>query len=103
MTRLVAVVLVLLVSSCARYIPRDFWGGYSEAKISTGRYVVTGEAGRLDEVEDPVNFAYWRAEDLCRNIGFATFIVEDDRRPGRACILVVRCTNAASRLPGGDH
>jgi hypothetical protein len=97
------VLCALLTAGCARYEQRDFFGGYAQAKISTGRYVVTGEASWFNDIEEGVVFAYWHAQDVCRNFGFNTFVVESDRRPGNDCILVVRCTNDQPKVPGGSH
>jgi hypothetical protein len=97
------ILFALLVDGCARYEQRDFFGGFAHAKVSAGRYVVTGEASWFNDIEDGVVFAYWHAQDLCRNIGFNTFVVETDRRPGNDCILVVRCTNDGPKSLPGSH
>ncbi len=95
--------LLCLCSCAATYEPRVVLvGGYSAHRVSLGRYVIAADANWFNNVEDAVVFAYGRAQAVCVDVGFATFDVESDRRPGNDCILVVRCTNQRVSTGGLD-
>jgi hypothetical protein len=95
--------LALLCGSCAaEFAPAAGWGGgYSSAKVSKGRYVVTADCNWFNYFDDPVIFAYRRAQQLCEAAGFKTFDVESDRRPGNDAILVVTCVDERAKPTTG--